>query len=347
MRALAALIFALVCAVSVQPASAQGRDNAYVVAGVPADATAANSAQAQMQAFSSAQRIGFDRLVRRLAPAADVIRLGVPALDDPAIDRLVNSVEVENERRSGTRYVGRVTVRFNQNAVRAILRTAGYTLVETRTAPVAVIAQAPGADEAAATLWRQVWAESGFQTELAPLITVAAPVEGAPDWALAQTAVQGVGGATALYATLRLQRDNAAATLVEVGPDNLRRDRGTVTARIQNNDQRAAFAALAQQASDQFQNEWKTRAATGSLRGRLSASALYQDQAEWLRIKSGLEAAARTSISEIRIEAVGRAGALVSFSFTGDQGTLIADLQRQGVVLENGDIGPVLRAARR
>ncbi|MET0182154.1 MAG: hypothetical protein ABW199_04630 [Caulobacterales bacterium] len=346
MRALAALLFALVCAVSVPPASAQGRDNAYVVAGVPAEATADNSAQAQTQAFASAQRIGFERLVRRLAPASDVIRLGVPTLDDAALDRLVNSVEVENERRSGTRYVGRVTVRYNQNAVRTQLRTAGFTLVETRTSPVALIAQAPGLDEQTATLWRQVWTEGGYQTELAPIL-VAAPLDGAPDWAAAQTVVQGVGAATALYATLRVQRGSATAALVEVGPDNLRRDRGTVTAPIQNNDLRAAFAALAQQTSDILQIEWKARAATGSLRGRISASALYDEQSDWQRIKSGLEAAASTSISEIRIEAVGRTGALVSFSFTGDQSALVGELRRHGVSLENSQIGPVLRVAQR
>jgi hypothetical protein len=52
-------------------------------------------------------------------------------------------------------------------------------------------------------------------------------------------------------------------------------------------------------------------------------------------------------ISEIRIEAVGREGALVSFSFVGDQAQLAAELQRRGVRLDNTATGPTLRVAGR
>jgi hypothetical protein len=98
------------------------------------------------------------------------------------------------------------------------------------------------------------------------------------------------------------------------------------------------------QASELLQNDWKSRMATsGSQRARISATALYANQAQWQRIKSGLEGAAQTLISEIRIEAVGREGALVSFSFVGDRNQLVAELTRRGVGLEDTAQGPVLR----
>lgn len=347
MRALAALAFALVCVVMPEAASAQGRDNAYVVGGVPADATAANAAQAQATALANAQRIGFERLVRRVTPQEELTRIGQPAVTPQQLDTLVNSVDVEDERRSSTRYIGRVTVRFDQTGVRTLLRNAGFNVIDARTTPTAVIARAPGASEEDAALWRQVWSQGGYQTELAPLVVAAnAPAEGA-DWAAVGPAAQAAGAGAALIATLRLQGGNASATFQEVSAAGVR-DRGTATARVQGDDLRGALLALSVQANDRVQADWKSRAAAGTgARGRISASALYATQADWERIKTGLEGAASSLISEIRIEAVGREGALVSFSFTGEQTALVAELRRRGVSLENSEFGPVLRTARR
>jgi hypothetical protein len=108
---------------------------------------------------------------------------------------------------------------------------------------------------------------------------------------------------------------------------------------------RAALASLAAQASDQVQADWKSRAGAGAgQRARISASALYTDERQWESIKASLSAAAQTLISGIRIEAVGRNGALVSFSFVGDRSALVAELARRGVQLEDTAQGPVLRA---
>ncbi|MGE3142421.1 MAG: hypothetical protein AB7L65_03815, partial [Hyphomonadaceae bacterium] len=176
-----------------------------------------------------------------------------------------------------------------------------------------------------------------------------AAIEGAPDWAAAAPAAQAAAASTALYATLRLNGALAAATLIEVGPNGVRRDRGLVQARIQGGDAglRPALVSLAQQASDHVQNEWKARAAVQRGRARVSASALYASEAEWETIKSALEASAATLISEIRIEAVAREGALVSFTYVGEEGALVTELRRHGVSLENAAIGPVLRVASR
>ncbi len=116
--------------------------------------------------------------------------------------------------------------------------------------------------------------------------------------------------------------------MVEVGPNNVRRDRGTLTARLAGNDAaslRAALNALTQQANAQIQDEWKARAGSPAVvnnnqtRSRISATALYANERQWEQIKDALEGAAGTVISEIRIEAVGREGALVSFVFAGDR----------------------------
>ncbi len=351
LAAIAAVFLAALCAFAPSPASAQGRDNVYAVAGVHVDETAANAAAAQQAGLAAAQRVGFERLVRRLTIPDELSARGIPQVETATMERLVSSVDVEEERRSGTRYIGRLTIRFDPSGVRTLLRQFNLTVVDTRTAPVLVapLVVAGTADETAA-LWREVWVNGGFGDELVPLATAPEALQGAPAWATAQPFAQSAAAASALYATLRVQSGMATATLVEIDA-NARRDRGEVSARLNGDDPaalRAAFASLADQASARIQNDWKSRIATGGgQRGRISASALYTTQAQWEQIKGALEGAAQTLISEIRIEAVGSRGALISFSFVGDHSQLAAELQRRGVALADTAQGPTLRVAAR
>ena len=352
MAAFAAVFLAALCAFAPGLASAQSA-NVYAVSGVYVDETAADAATAQAAAFAVAQRIGYERLVRRLTVPDELTARGgaLPQLDAAAIERLVLSVDVEEQRRSATRYIGRLTVRFDPSSVRTMLRQNGLSVVDTRTAAVLVVPAVAGdmAPETVA-LWREVWAQGGFGDELVPLATAPEGVQGAPAWDAAAPSAQSAGASSALFATLRVQGSTATAALVEVDA-NARRDRGEVAARINGSEPaalRAALASLAEQASTRIQNEWKARLATGAgQRARVSASALYQNQRQWEQIKDGLEGAAATLISEIRIEAVGREGALVSFSFVGDRNQLTNELARRGVSLEETGQGPVLRVTAR
>lgn len=349
--AFTALFLAALCAFAPGLASAQTRD-VYAVSGVYVDETAANAAAAQQAGFAAAYRLGFERLVRRLTQPGEIAARGAPTADAQALERMVLSVDVEEERRSSTRYIGRVTVRFNPELVRSFLSHQSLSVVDARTAPVMVAPlSVAGTPEETIALWREVWTRGGFGNELVPIEVAPAELQGAPAWDAAAPFAQQSGTTSALFATLRVQGATATVQLVELNA-NARRDRGEVAARIQGSEAaalRAALASLADQASTQLQNEWKARAVTvsGTNRGRISASALYSDQRQWERIKQALEAAAQTLVSEIRIEAVGRDGALVSFSFTGDESQLAAELGRRGVRLENGAMGPTLRVAGR
>lgn len=351
LTALVISLFAALCAFTPAPASAQSRESVFVVSGVSVDETAATAAEAQLAGFVAAQRAGFRRLVSRLTLPAELGPQGPPFVEDVELDRLVLSVDVEDERRSATRYIGRLAVRFDAAAVRTFLRDRNLTVVDTRTSPILVAPlSGAGATEDTVTLWREVWTQGGFEQELAPLVAAPPGLLGPVDWAAAAPFAEPVGAGSALFATLRIQGGTASADLVEVAPNGARRDRGAVSANVGGGDaaaMRRALASLAEQASQRIQNDWKGRIAAGTgQRARMSASALYENQRQWEQIKQALEAAAATLISEIRIEAVGREGAVVSFSFVGDQTALADDLQRRGVTLETSAIGPVLRVRR-
>ncbi|MGH6950271.1 MAG: hypothetical protein ACREH4_05335, partial [Vitreimonas sp.] len=105
LAAFAVAVVAALCAFAPGPASAQSRDTVYTVAGIRVDETAANAPAAQQGGFTSAQRIGLQRLINRLVPSSELAARTMPATDtlDPMmIERLVQSVDVEEERRSAT-----------------------------------------------------------------------------------------------------------------------------------------------------------------------------------------------------------------------------------------------------
>ncbi len=348
LAAVAALFAAALCAFAPGLATAQGRDNVYVVSGVTVDQTAANAAAAQQAGLAAAQQRGFERLVRRLTLPEDLVARGMPVADAAAIERLVLSVAIEEERRSGTRYVGRITVRFDPTGVRTLMRQHGLTVVDTRTSPVLVAAVVgDGVTPETAALWRDVWANAGYGDELVPIAVAPESLRGPPSWQTAQPFAQSAGATSTLFATLRVQGGTVVASLVEVD-SNARRERADVASRIDgDNGLRAALASLAEQANTRIQNEWRARLATGAgQRERVNASALYSSQAQWELIKDALEGAASTIISEIRIQAVGREGALVSFSYVGDRTQLVAELTRRGVSVQDTPQGVVLRVAR-
>lgn len=345
------LMWALAC---VAPALAQapGRGDLFAVAGTRVDVTAADAATARTQGFAQAQRVAFDRLVKRLVLGEDLARLPPPQADGAALDRMVRGVDVEDERRSGTRYIARLGVVFDAAQVRTLLRNGGFNVLETRAPPQLIVATVAGAQTPAAhDPWRQAFEQAGLANELQPIAVAPAALVGSPDWAQAQGAAMAAASATAIYANARLtSATSVVADLVEVGPDNMRRTRGQASASVQGGVAGLpdAYRRLAIAVNDKLQGEWKTRLASGGgQRQRMAASALYADMGEWSRMKQGLESAARTLISEIRIEAIARDGALVSFAYVGDSQQLASELQRLGLILEQPASGPVLRVQRR
>src|ERR1700740_338943 len=92
-----ALLVAGFCAFSSAPASAQAAGaDIFTVNGVQVDATAANGATAQQQAVAAATQTVFERLPRRITPAADQARLGAPQIDPAALENLARSRDIVN-----------------------------------------------------------------------------------------------------------------------------------------------------------------------------------------------------------------------------------------------------------
>jgi Uncharacterized protein conserved in bacteria (DUF2066) len=332
------------------PAFAAGRGDVFSVSDVAVDVTSADSSRARDLGFTQAQAAAFDRLVRRLTLPADLQRVGAPGAAGTPLDQYVDGVDIQQEGRSGTRYLARMVVSFNAPAIRKLLTDKGLTVYETRTAPVLVAPVLAGGTPEQAAAWRAAWEQGGFAEELAPLAVAPATLIGAPDWAQAQPAAAAAGASTALYVVARVEGATLAVALTEVAAGAAPRDLGQFTTAWQTSsaDNGAVlFKALANAANDRVQNEWKQKLAAGAgQRARVAATVAFTTQAEWLQVKSALAQASQTLVSDIQIEALAKDGAVLSFSHTGSDAQLAAELNRYGVQYAAGAGGATLRAGR-
>lgn len=342
-------LLAIFCAFFAPPASAQGPGAIYSVQDVQVDETAASAAQARPAAFAKAQSFAWARLTRRLVSPADFTRLGVPVLTPALYERVLTSIDVQEERRSGTRYIARLSVNFNPALVRQLLAEAGYgTITDQRGPPVLVAPVLLGASPALDAQWRLAWTQNGFQNEIAPLLLTFSAGAGPPSWEAAEAAAREAGAGSVLYVTAQPVGANLSASLTEVGPDGLKADRGTASAAVGAGESGFpnAFRQLALAVNAKIQDDWKARVARGSgPDSRVSVQALYASQAQWLALKRVMEAASRTLVSDIRIDAVSTTGALVSLGYVGTLEQLRAEIARDGGVLLDGPDGMQLRLA--
>ena len=309
--AVAAFALAALCAFMPSPASAQA-NNVYTVAGIYVDVTAANAASAQQAGFASAAQLGFNRLVQRVTSPAELAARGTPPSDQATLDRLVLSTDVEEERRSGTRYIGRLTVRFDPNGVRATCcASRDLSVVDARSAPELVVPLvADGTPPDTPHSGAKCGATGGFADELAPLTIAPATLQGAPNWQTAAPFAQAAAATSALYAICACR----ARPRREPG-----RGVGSRPARSRGGE-RARSAAATRRRFARALHRWRNRPAilckTIGNRARAPASAgnargfprrrCIPTSASGKTIKAALGAAAQTLISEIRIEAVGR-----------------------------------------
>jgi hypothetical protein len=345
---IAALCMAF-CAFFVMPARAQETvSDLFTVAGVQVDETAPDARQARTSAFARAQQIAFERLAARLTVGGSQ---SVPQLQGPSLDRLVTGLDLEEERRSGTRYIASVAVRFDPAATRSVLQSAGLVLSEGRAAPLLVIPVPAALDVAVGPdqAWRAAWEKGGYEHELAPIV-LSPPVPAEPaDWASIEPIAYATGASSALIATVRQNGTALNADLVEVGPAAARINRGTVSTQLIGGQAGLAdaYRRLSDAANARIQTEWKAQAAqfAGAAKGRLTTSALYANQADWTRIKQGLEELSRSAISEIRIEAIAKEGALVSFAYGGSLDRVAEEFRKRGLILQETSQGIVIQVA--
>jgi len=330
---------------------AQADPAVFQVSGIEVDASAANAVAARQEALLQGQREGLDRLLRRLVPAEEHGLL--PAVGNLNVERYVQNFEIADEELSSTRYLARLTVRYQPDAVRELLGSSGLSVAETRSTPVVVLPLWQGPEGARLwpddNPWWQAWAdhldpERLFRLvlplgDLGDIVTLSADqVQGRDRAALAALAGR-YGSEDALVVTATPLSGTAAeaeAPVVQLAmerigtveqsnpPETLRGRPGQTVEEL--------LAEAVRGLQDSLDERWK------------SANLLRFDQAglmvvdipiaalsDWVGINRGLESL--PEVSQVEVASFARDKVQAQIRYIGDQFRLEQALARLGLAL--------------
>ncbi len=349
-------ILFLLCAWNAPPILAQGGVDIFTAVNLPVDVTAESALEAREKALQDGQRMALRRVLTRITLRTD--HSSLPEPDDKAIEQMVATVAVANEKTSTVRYLAKLTVRFHRAAVRQLLQDAGIRFSETRAKPILVL---PVLEKGAAlslfensNIWRNAWAGLDLaQDALMPLrlplgdlmdittITAQAALAGRDDLLKVIAHRYEVNNILVAHAVLNIDLragglPRVAVNLQRFGPGGKSIEVLDYTVRV-GNDLEEAMGRLALLVATDQQEQWKRRTQL-SFGEEISLSALVplSDLSDWLTVRKRLAASAM--VSGFQLQEISLQDAQVVISYLGDADSLAVSLAQRDLklVLENG-----------
>lgn len=279
-RILLSLAFALLAALP-----ARAADNSFTVKNVAVDASASASVEAQTIAINGGRPKAWTTLYRRLTKQEDWPRQ--PQLDDAAIQRLIRSFDVSDERRSTTRYVAKVTYVFSQPAVERLLRANNISYVVAQSSRILLIPVSPGFTQGDS--WSLAWTDPRFSSGL---VSVVLP-HGADAAALSGLTFDSANWAAVAPIAARLRVADVVVADYDPGQNSVRLKRlaagAPLPASIASPGKTPAAAAHA--TFDTLVDFWKNKSAVDfNQRSRLTVEARFSSLPEWAALQTKLGA---------------------------------------------------------
>lgn len=165
-----AAIVVFVLAAWAGPATADVR-NLYTIEGVAVDERAEDELAAKTRGVALAQQNALQALIEKITLRDDYDRL--PEVDATVVQQTIRDYAISEEKFGGGRYVAKLTVRFNRQAVRDLLRLRKVPIAETVSRPLVVL---PVYRTAGSVLlwddpnpWYEAWANRSLPEGLLPM----------------------------------------------------------------------------------------------------------------------------------------------------------------------------------
>ena len=347
----AIFILFLLCAWNTPPILAQGGVDIFTAVNLPVDVTAESALEAREKALQDGQRMALQRVLTRITLRTD--HSSLPEPDDKAIEQMVATVAVANEKTSTVRYLANLTVRFHRAAVRQLLREASIRFSETRAKPILVL---PVLEKGAAlslfensNIWRNAWAGLDLgQDALMPLrlplgdlmdittITAQAALAGRDDLLKVIAHRYEVNNIVVAHAVLDIDLragglPRVAVNLQRFGPGGKSIEVLDYTVRV-GNDLEEAMGRLALLVATDQQEQWKRRTQL-SFGEEISLSALVplSDLSDWLTVRKRLAASAM--VSGFQLQGISLQDAQVVINYLGDADGLAVSLAQRDLKL--------------
>jgi hypothetical protein len=333
-------VIALILLTFTAPALAGAPADPFTVRGIPVQATAPSSVEAQSIAINSGKQRAWSEVYKRLAKQQDWSKQ--PALDDTALTRLIASYLPNNERRSTTRYSATMTYVFNPGAVRHLLHSQNIGYVDEEAKPLLVIPMGPTYQPH--SVWATVWLNPKYGHGAVPLFlppsgsetTLAGVKFSDPDQKAISTIAAQVKANDAYLALATTSNGHVIVKLkrVGLGPSAPIADvdvpipAGTPAAN--------AYAAVADNTAVAIVNAWKGHATVDNRRSRVTAEVHIDSLEKWGALQQKL--ATVPSVADVTIAAMNVGEARVVVTYVGNVEQLHDNMSKSGIDLseDNG-----------
>lgn len=332
----------------------------YTVSNLPVDETAESAAAARKIALAEGQILAFRRVINRIVPKIDQIR--VPDPTAAVLLEVVSGIEVENEKTSSVRYLANLTVQFSRPAVRRLLRDANIPFAETAGNPLIVLPVYRTAGTVqlwdAENNWLKAWQGLPSLGGLLPLIVPKGDGEDiaavSPEQALngderrLRAIAQRYQAKGTVLAVAALRRDAASnSTVLEVALSRFGTADGA-SASVLNfiADPEMTLEALLETAAGKLRDElvegWKQdHLIRFGDRRDLVAVVSLSGLAAWIQLRKRVSLIA--SVEKAELLSLSLNEATVQFSYFGNENQLALAFAEQGLELSQGSVSWQLR----
>jgi hypothetical protein len=345
---------ALLGAAGLGARSADAQQNVYVAAGIPVDITG-DLATLREKAMLQAQREGLQKVLSTIASAEDIKHVTLPGDDE--ITSWVQDFEIEEEKTSASRYIGRFTFRFMADPIRQFLTDQGVAYAETESKAVLVLpvyTTETGDTElwGPTNPWFAAWASRQQQPGLVPIKT---PVGDLPDTnsmsatqALAgdKPRIQaladryGVGDVMVAEAALQPPSPDGkrilALTVASYGADNVQNLKDQVVSDTGDVDQLLRDGVV--KVAELVQNSWKQENLVDpNSRATVQVHVPFTALAQWVAVKRHL--AQVNLIKSVNLTHLSRNGADIELTYLGDEVQFIRALNQADLMITSSGEG--------
>ena len=285
-------------------ASAAYAADPFTVSGIAVDATGETPIEAQTLAIRDGQARAANILLERLTVESERLAQGtVPVSEDNAA-KMIRAMEIDNEKRSSTRYLGDITVAFNPSAMQAYLRQSGLTMISSQSRDRLVLPLSNGSLDTLSP-WFQAWEKSGAEHALTPIRALSVEqAESLPLTALDMNTLKQIGASFGVQQILIADDLGGFVKATDIALDSEQRSEFSL-----NGGPLAVISKL--------ENDWKQASVSVAANAvEMPISILYDTHSEWLRLKDAINGSAQ--IQDARLDALSKDGALMTITYGGD-----------------------------
>ena len=292
-------------------------DDPFTVSGIAVDATGATPIEAQTLAIRDGQARAANILLNRLTVEGERLSKGtVPVSEDNAA-KMIRAMEIDNEKRSATRYLGDITVAFNPSAMQAYLRQAGLTMISSQARDRLVLPLSNGRLDSESD-WFKAWESSGSQHALTPVKPLTADkAVSLASMSFDLNSLRQIGASSGVQQILIADDLGGVVKVSDIALDSGLKQEFTVSGGPAD-------------VIYKLENDWKQASMNVAASAvEMPVSILYSSHSEWLRLKEAINGSAQ--IQDARLDALSKDGALMTITYGGDMDRLRNELSFKGV----------------